>query len=168
MPWLVAITKPQNEVWAAQNAERQDCHTYLPRFQETTVVRGKKLDRIRCLFPRYLFVETPDLRWRFLLGTFGLVGVVLKGDEPAVMPVEEIERMKAKENKLGLIVLPPRPKDPGFTKGQRVRVLYGPLIGYEGVCQQDSAGERVKILLDFLGRKSSVLVTRSHLQALPQ
>ena len=163
--WIVAISKTGKETWGAANVQRQGFETYFPRFIEPFVNRNKQIEhRIRSLFPRYVFVRT-DGRWYFLLSTFGLIGVVLKGEVPAIMPDEEIARMKARENANGLIELPPPPLPPRYGRGQRLKITYGPFSGKAGICQGDNANERVHVLLEFLGARRSVLIARDALQA---
>lgn len=165
--WVVAVTKPQRELWGETNVKRQGHNTYLPLCLETTVHRGKLATRTRCLFPRYLFVEI-DGPWHFLFSTFGLTGVVLNGEQPAPLPPEEIDQLRARENEDGLIVLPPPPAPPRYSSGQVLRVTYGPLSGRFGVCEGDDARARVKLLLQFLGRKSHILIARDAVRAADQ
>jgi transcriptional antiterminator RfaH len=158
--WIVGISKPNREAWGAENIQRQGYEAYFPRFQETIVNKDRQVvERIRCLFPRYVFVKT-DGHWHFLLSTFGMVGVVLKGEVPATMPGKEIKKLRKRENKSGLIVLPPKPLPTRFTKGQRLRVTHGPFSGLSAICQVDNASERVRVLLQFLGASRGMFLPR--------
>jgi transcriptional antiterminator RfaH len=162
--WIVGISKPQREDWAALNIQRQGFDAYIPKFTEEVVRKQQVTTRTCCLFPRYVFVRT-DGHWYFLLSTFGMQGVVLKGEIPAVMPDDEIEKLRERENSMGLITLPPKPEPARFARGQRLKVTYGPMSGLSGICQGDNAKERVRVLLQFLGRKSSALIARDALIA---
>ena len=164
--WIVAVSRPQQEAWAARNVQAQGFDAYYPKFEEEYLTKTKRIaTRIRTVFPRYLFVRT-DGPWYFLLGTFGISNVVFEGENnPATMPDAQVEYLREREDALGLVKLPPKPKPTPFTRGQRLRVTYGPMQGLTGICQGDSAKERVTMLLDMLGRKSSVVMQRGALEA---
>lgn len=154
--WMVAKTKPRQERWAAKNVERQGFEYYLPATQVTVVKRGRKVVQPQYLFPRYLFVRTTG-RWRSLLGTFGVTELIMQGDSPAVMPCREIEQLRAREDEDGNIVLPTQ-KCPKFVQGDTIRVTEGPYKGFMGIVDGLAPHDRVKILLEFLGRHCRVLV----------
>lgn len=153
--WIVAVTKAQREDWAAENVARQGFEYYLPK----TVSEQKKL---QCLFPRYLFVLTTG-PWRFLSGTFGITSVVLQGQNPAVLPHPIIAELKARENGAGYVQLPKLPER--FKNGDRVRVNQGMFSGYSGIYSDITPQERVRVLLDVLGRKTRVLISEEYLEA---
>ena len=161
--WVVAKTKAQRERWAAENVARQGFSYYMPLTappKKPTTLRNK-FPKPQCLFPRYLFVQT-DGRWRFLLGTFGVMGLVMQGERPAVMPTHEIESMKAREEN-GLIVLQ-QPAEHKFHPGDKVRINSGAFSGYVGMYDLDPSA-RVRVLLDLLGRKTRVEIDDDCLEA---
>lgn len=150
--WIVAVTKAQRENWAADNVRRQGFECYLPFTEAPRLSRKPK----ECLFPRYLFVLTEG-PWRFLLGTYGVVDLVWQGGKPAVLPAKTVTDLKAREDQQGLIRLPDK-ADFRFNDGDKVRVSEGPFSGYIGVYSCDPAHERVKVLLEFLGRQATVSI----------
>lgn len=152
--WVVAHTKPQQERWAAENVARQGFGYYLP----LTLARKNPREAPKpvCLFPRYLFVKTAG-RWRSLLGTFGISGLVMTGERPSLLTETVVEGLRASEGTDGLIYLPTTPAS-RFKRGERLRINEGPLIGYTGICAEDSAPTRVRIFLEFLGRQTAVRV----------
>lgn len=154
--WLVAHTKPQQERWAAENVHRQGYETYLPLTLAKPKGAPRKPPAPVCLFPRYLFVRT-DGRWRSLLSTFGVAGVIMNGERPSILPEEVVDSIKSRQGSDGLVYLPNTPAS-RFKAGERLRINEGPLIGYSGICAEDSGPMRVRILLDFLGRQTSVRV----------
>lgn len=164
--WVVGVSKPQRELWGKENIERQGYETYLPRFMEPVSRRGKISTKITCLFPRYIFVRV-DGPWHFLMSTYGMTGVVLAGQQPAVVPEAEIEALKAREHS-GLVELPPpAPVGPQFKSGDKAKITQGSFTGVEGVVQGMKSHDRVSLLLDFLGEKRPVLVERAQLAASP-
>lgn len=149
--WIVAKTKPSRDFWAAENVARQGYAFYLPKIY----VRNRRYARAEPLFPSHLFVLV-DGPWRFLLSTFGVSGVMLSGDNPAVVPAKELDRVRALEGPDGFIELPGHGEK--FKNGEQVRVVAGPLEGRVGIYQGQSSRERVMVLLDLLGRKTTVLI----------
>lgn len=157
--WLVAQTKPQQERWAAENAARQGYEWYLPM---TRVRRTNNIYKIQCLFPRYLFVKTKGA-WRSLLGTFGVTSLVMTGEKPSELAESVIERLRARQGADGFITLP-NALEPRFKANDAVRVNGGPMSGYTGIVTGMAGEARVKVLLDFLGRKTPVLIGDEHLE----
>lgn len=158
--WVVAKTQTNREAWASENILRQFAEPYLPKCAERIRV-GKHFEtRPRLLFRGYVFVRVLDGRWRFLLGTYGVASVIMAGNEPALMPDAEISRLKGYEDGDGLIILP-RLGDleaTRFVKGSTVRVVDGLYEGKVGICDGFSTKDRERILLDYLGRKTPVLI----------
>lgn len=158
--WIVAYTKPHQERWAAENAKRQGYGYYLP------LTLSRKSSRVNpttiCLFPRYLFVNTQG-PWRSLLGTFGIQGLIMNGEYPALLPTEAVEELKSREGSDGVVYLPSTPGS-RYKRGESLRINAGPLIGYHGLCAEDSGPRRVKILLDFLGRQTAVQVENDQVE----
>lgn len=155
------MAKPNCEAIAALNLERQGYICYFPRF------RHKKPDKtvlIKPLFPRYLFVLFDNV-WYSMRGTRG-VSHVLMGDEgPATIHESVINSLKEREDPEGYIQLGKRECEERFDRNQPVKTLDGPLVGlpliYEGMASKD----RVKVLVDILGRKTVVTVKENSLVA---
>ena len=168
MKWIVGVSKHAQESWAVENIQKQGYDAYYPQYEEEYIKSKKTKEigkRVRSLFPRYVFIRT-DGPWYFLENTFGMSGVV-PGDNgfPAIMPDWAIDDMKAREDSFGLVKLPEQPQEEPFRCGQRLKVIYGPMQGFIGICQRDNAKDRVRVLLDFLGQRSSFDVARTALVA---
>lgn len=152
-PWFVAQVQSRREAWAAVNVSNQQAEYYLPR-----LVTGEPL------FPGYLFVRSPDGRWRFLEGTFGVIRVVRGDAGPAVLPAREIARLRAMEGTSGFVELPQHGYASNFQPGERVRVDDGPFIGFEGLCEGMTGRERVEVLLHLFGRETRVTLEPHQLE----
>lgn len=162
--WYVVRTARNREAWAAENILRQFAEPYTPRYAEKTKISNSRYElRPKLLFPTYIFVRTVDGHWRFLLGTYGVTSVMLVGNVPAVVQPQEIAKLKAGEDAEGLIVLPKAFAPERFKVGSSVRVVSGPYSGYTGIYDGCSVKDRERILLDYLGRKTPVLIDTSHL-----
>ena len=154
--WYVAFTQPNSEMRAAMHLENQDFPAYVPRFLKRRR-SGRRVEAVIApLFPRYVFLGA-DLgrqRWRSVNGTIGVSHLVCNGDRPTCVDDRIIASIAVRENEQGLVKLAPQ----SFTPGQSVRVSCGAFADqlglYEGVSDQD----RVRILLELLGRKVRVTV----------
>lgn len=143
--WYALHTKPNAEAQVARVLMARGFEIFLP------LLPARKDDRIRPLFPTYLFVRcdlsvvsVEALRW-----TPGLRRIVSFGDRPAVVPEAAIqlirEGLRAIEEAGGL------PKHP-FKPGDTVVIDSGPLAGLRGIFEGPvGPAERVRILIRFLG-----------------
>lgn len=159
--WLVATTQPRKERWAEENVRRQGFESYLPLITQ----RKRAKTVIECLFPRYLFVRTTG-PWRFLTGTFGVSGVVMSGDHPASLSELDILRLRVQEDARGYVQLPATVTDERFKPGEAVRINEGVFSGYTGQYQLATAHDRVRVLLEYLGRQTPVEVASLAVEAL--
>jgi transcription antitermination factor NusG len=157
--WIVLRTRASREAWAEENVAALGVQTYLPRILERQRRNDQKLAVAVPLFPSYLFALVDQ--WRHLLTVFGVVGVVLRGNEPEFMPSREIERLWQSHSADGLVQLPKPP--PTIGVGTSVRIIKGPFCDHVGLVAGMPKHDRVKVLLDFLGRKTDVLLASSDL-----
>jgi len=154
--WSVALTKAQLEHTAAENLHRQGFDTYIPKYSQGV---GKE-SKIRLLFPRYIFVLITD-RWHCINGTRGVSRLILTTENrPAVVPDKAIDDIKSREVK-GLVQLTPKDK---FQPGDQVRLEQGSVLMY-GVVEGMRDADRVRVLIDLLGRKVPVWVDEGSLRA---
>lgn len=165
--WVVVRTHSCREKWAAENISRQGARPYIPKIAERIKLRAHRhemITRVRPLFLSYVFVEVNGA-WRFLLGTFGVAGVIMQGAFPALLKDKDIEALRQLEDEDGLIVLPKRPVERRFRPGTPVRISDGVYSGYKGIYDGVGPQERERVLLDYLGRKTSVLIGANLLEA---
>lgn len=86
------------------------------------------------LFPRYLFVEIENV-WRFLLSTWGVSSVVMRGETPDIVNPAIIEALKARENDESVIMLDEEEVTDNWTKC---------------LCKGQTSSARQKILMNIL------------------
>jgi transcriptional antiterminator RfaH len=155
--WYLIRSKPRQEPIAQMHLERQGFCVFLPRVLQHARIRGRWIDRVEPLFPRYLFVE--DATGRSLgpvRSTIGVADIVRFGADYARVPAEIVRRLADRANpETGLHEL----RKPLFTPGTRVRVAEGPFKGIEGIFECHEGAERVMILLDVLGRQTGVCMS---------
>lgn len=159
MPWITIMTRPNCEVLAAENLQRQGFTYYCPRFK---LERPAKAAVIRPLFPRYMFVLV-EQAWYSIRGTRG-VSLILtaEGGKPQYIPASIIDNLRSREGPDGLVNLTPPPR---FSVGSKVKCEGGPLAGHALIYAGMSAKDRVNVLIEMLGRQVKVDVPESELVA---
>jgi len=155
--WYVVQTQANGEFRASENLRRQGFEVYLPRYLKRRR-HARKIDfTAKPLFPRYVFVaiDMATQRWRAILSTFGVTSLISNGDDPAMLPEGIVRGLRAREDNKGFITMN---SEPGFARGDKVRVLAGAFIDSAALFDGAADHDRVSILLDILGRKVRVLL----------
>jgi transcriptional antiterminator RfaH len=157
--WLVATTKPHRELWAAENCHAQGFVSYRPMLlkrqrQPTATSRSRFV--AAPLFPAYLFIQLTE-HWPRLLNTFGVTGVIRHGEVPAWIADKTLQQLRQREVH-GIIQLPkPEP-------GQRLRIVRGSFAHHDGLFVGMASHDRIKVLLEVLGRRLKVFVPADAVQ----
>ena len=121
---------------------------------EVEIKNGKKVEKLRNLFPGYLFVEMimTDEAWYVVRNTPGVTGFIGSsggGAKPFPVSPDEIEtifrRLGLSEHKIKV----------DFIVGDHVRILNGPFSGIEGTVESLSDESQSAIVLTTLfGRET--------------
>jgi transcriptional antiterminator RfaH len=154
--WYVAETQPHAEAKALWHLERQGFTAYLPQYRKVRR-HARRTDEVRApLFPRYLFVRIDVARaaWRAIRSTIGVARLVSQGERPAPVPDGVVEDIRGREDERGLVTI-----EPGFRRGQTLRVLTGALADQVGLFESITDERRVVLLLELLGRRIEVCVS---------
>lgn len=164
--WYVAYTHPHAEAKALGHLERQGFEAYLPQYRKRRRHARRTEQVLRPLFPRYLFVsfDLARVRWRPILSTVGVAGMVRNGDEPTRVPDGVIEAIQANESQGAFDALSPTK---GLSEGDAVRIVDGPFAELIGRFCGVADAERVIVLLDFLGREVIAKVPAEAIAAAP-
>jgi transcriptional antiterminator RfaH len=120
--------------------------TYLPRLRQHRVSRGRRLESTPALFPGYCFVLI-QMQWHAARWAPGVTRIVLDGATPAKVPDAVIAEIRSRERG----GLPAK-----LRRGDAVRVLRGPFEGRLALYQEQTARERVAVLLALLGGRQRV------------
>jgi len=162
--WYVVHTHVHAEAKAAAHLVRQGYSAYLPRYLKKRR-HARRSDVVAApLFPRYLFVsfERGTRLWRSIQSTIGVAHLVCNGDEPAAVPAKVIHDLQSAEDPQGFVRLDARPK---FRPGDRIEVVEGVFCSHFGLYEGLSDAERVRILLDLLGRKVRIVLDKDAIVA---
>lgn len=152
--WFLLYAKPHQESVAQTNLVRQGYDTYLPLICERRYLRGRWRRVVEPMFPRYLFIRLDSTRdnWAPIRSTLGVNGLVRFGVEPARVPDSLISDLRGRTAADGIF----HPASREWTKGERVRIVDGPLAGYEAAFEARSGTERVKVLMELVGQYTVV------------
>jgi transcriptional antiterminator RfaH len=104
---------------------------------------------VEAMFPGYLFAKfVYSTQHRAAESSHGVRGIVRFGDRLATLPQETVLALQTKAGTDEIITV-----DSSLKIGQPVHIVDGPLQGLEVVVTQVlPAKERIRVLLDFLGR----------------
>jgi transcriptional antiterminator RfaH len=160
--WYLIHTRPACERVAQVNLERQGYGVHYPRLLQLVRARGRWVERVVSLFPRYVFLQLEVGRQALgpAQSTVGVATVVRFGFEYAVVPDEVVESLRRRADPatgLHHLALHRKPLAPGST----VRLVAGAFDGLEGVFQRGTGDERVIVLLNLLGHDTPVCVPGS-------
>jgi len=158
--WYLIYTKPRSESLAEENLQRQGFHTYLPWLANPPQERARRVLPVAPLFPRYLFVEVDAGQQSVapIRSTYGVSNIVSFGGRLTPVSGDLIEALKEQAAADGLH----HSASHDFRKGDCVRITSGPFEGLQGIFHVPSGCDRVLILLNVLGKTSSVSIGRQH------
>jgi transcriptional antiterminator RfaH len=159
--WYALYTKPKKEHQVDALLREQGIETYLPTVRRK-VRRRDRPDRV-VYFPSYLFalldftvVPHSSIAWMP-----GVRRIVSFGDQPAIVADEIVKLIRRRLDDYEEI---------GYRRlrqGDRVRITSGPLRDLEAVFDRPlSAADRVRILLDVVGRMTPVEIDYSQIEPL--
>jgi transcriptional antiterminator RfaH len=149
--WYALYTKPKKEFHVNSLLQAQGLETYLPTVR--CKVRRRDRPHVKVYFPCYLFarldfsiVARSSIAWMP-----GMRRIICFGDRPAVVADEIVELTRSRLEGVEQIAYG------SLQHGDRVRIVSGPLRDLEAVFDKPlSSADRVRILLDVMGRMTSV------------
>src|SRR4029434_1556259 len=148
--WFCLKARPKHEHLAAAGLRQLfQIESYGPRIRYRKSTRRGAVWVTEAMFPSYLFA-------RFIFVTMsrqvqyapGISGIVRFGERIAALPDSSIEGMRQASGEAEIVTF-----DPELRIGDSVQIAEGAFQGLQAVVTQLlPAKERVKVLLDFLGR----------------
>ncbi len=153
--WRLLWTKAGEERAVRDRLALAGVDAMLPMLKVRVRRWGRMVDSTAPLFPCYLFVRLSlDHNSALVRYARGVRDFVRFGAEPALAPESIIEELK-RRCAGGPIELPRRK----LCAGERVRVIEGPLQGFEGVFDRYLSGaERVGLLMTAVGAATRVVM----------
>ncbi len=157
LEWLVVRTKPRQERIAMSHLDQRGVEPYCPLFLEPPwhprAPRGPMP-----LFAGYIFVACcPREELNAVRYCPGILAPVSFAGNLATVHEAFIQNLRARESVRGYIVADDF--NESIPKGQRVKVMGGPLRGLEGVFSGYlKGGQRARVLLEFLRTRRRIEV----------
>lgn len=153
MSWYLVQTKPNAHALAERNLQRQGLSTFLPMQEVTGRKSSRFVNKIRPLFPGYLFVEVPEGQapWRSINGTLGVARLVRFGEMPEPVPEGLVAALRARCDADGHFVAPNE-----LSAGDAIEIARGPFAHFVAEVEKVSPDQRVWVLLDLMGQKTRV------------
>jgi transcription antitermination factor NusG len=159
--WYAIRVKPKFEKAVSLGLRGKGYEEFLPLRQSRTHVRHRTKTIELPLFPGYLFCRFEEAHRLPVLTTPGVFHILSRGGHLAPVPDEEIESLQViVRSKLPLEELP-------YTRGDKVRIVTGPLAGVEGSVSRMKDNYRVVVSVAMLERSVAVEVSVSSLVNLP-
>ena len=155
--WYVIHTKPGNEHRVETNLSNQEVEVFLPLLETFQHSSGKIVQKIKPLFPNYLFAKLDiDLHYYKVKWTRGVGKILGVGSESIPISEKVIQTIKARMGEDNLVKL-----DDGLEEGNIVQFTSGPFRDLMGVFDKRmSDGKRVRVLLSLIGVDVPVQVSR--------
>lgn len=154
--WYLIHTKPKQENKARENLLRQNYSVYLPMVVRRRKRKGRAIRTLEALFPRYLFIHLDDSTddWAPIRSTLGVSELVRFGLIPAKISENMVSAIKQRENEEGIHEL----QVSDFEEGQQIRIVEGPLEGYEAIFKAKSGQERAVVLLNIAQNMAKIQI----------
>ncbi len=149
--WICIYTNAREENIAFNELLKIGLNLYFPRYKKTVSHARKIIEKIYPLFPRYLFAQlSKEICFSLLKRTRGLADYMHDAyGIPTTVNNKIIHYLKNREDIEGFIQL----NNDRFKKGDRITITQGYLKNIPAVFLNQSDEERVKILLELMGRE---------------
>jgi transcription antitermination factor NusG len=145
--WYAAYTLANHEKRVGEQLGRKGVKSFLPMYESTRQWKDRRVRLQLPLFPGYVFVRIALSERLAVLRLAGVARLVGFGDRPAPLSDEEMEGLRRGTG--NQLKMEPHPY---VSKGQRVRILRGPLAGMEGVLLRNKGNFRLVISIDLIMR----------------
>ena len=158
---MLAQLKPNADVIAARNLDRQGFVTFRPLERQVVVRHGRLHSRTRPLFPGYMFVNytADNAPWSRINSTYGVVRLVKFGDRPALVPPQIVYELQSACDEEGYVTLSSR-----FVLDSEVKIESGAFTNFVGRIEQISPNDRALVLIDLMGTQTRVNISMENLK----
>ena len=155
--WYVIQTKPGNEHRVETNLSNQGIEVFLPMLESFQYSSGKMIQRIKSLFPSYVFATLDiNLHYCKVKWTRGVHKILGNGSGPLPVSEKVVRTIKDRMGENHYVKL-----DEGLEEGTLVQFTSGPFKDLLGVFDRRmSEGKRVRVLLSLIGVDVPVQVSR--------
>jgi transcriptional antiterminator RfaH len=155
--WYLLQIKPNSSNIAKLNLQRQSFEVFFPHIEVSSKILKSSANSIVPLFPGYMFVAfdavSRPCSWKKINNTFGVSKIINFGRKfQPIRTKDMVSLMKRCDDNGKLHKL----KNPKI--GDDISILYGPFEDFVGTIEKIDSVKRVCILIELLGRKTSVML----------
>ena len=160
--WYVFYLRPHTENRVYRILTSLNYEVFWPVIESVRIWKNRQKKKIKLpLFPNYLFVYTCAHELYSIKCISQVVSYVTCGGKPSTISGKEIEGIRCLLG-LGRAIT----VETKFSKGEGVRIVSGPLKGYEGMLVKQHSKTRFGIQLKAINHTILIDVTRSELEKL--
>lgn len=160
-PWFLLHTKPRAEKKVAEWLIRYNYFYHLPTYVRRTKVKNRKIKRILPLFPCYEFAKLlPDERVKMLQTNLLVRTIFIANPRPVIHQLRQIKNAAKHRPVVNVTHL--------FKTGDKVKILFGPMRGIEGIVKRDGPQATLCLNVDILGACVEVAISPEDLEAVKQ
>jgi len=142
--WYAAYTLPRHEKVVADRLVEQRFESYLPLYPAMRCWNGRRVEIDLPLFQGYVFVKMLLADRIRILSRPGIIRLVSFNGHPAVLPDEEIERLKTSLSRWKATPYP------FFTAGKQILIRSGPFAGMRGRILRRKGKTRLVVTLELI------------------
>lgn len=155
--WFAVHTSAQREKKVAEYLLHAGVEQFLPVYESRRRWKDRVVTIETPLFTGYVFVRIPLLEKLRVLKAPGVARFVTQNGKPAVIPEDDISRVKS-----GMVkgAIP----HPYLTVGRRVAVTRGPLTGTSGILVRKKNNLRLVVCIDSIARAMAIEVSETDVQ----
>lgn len=160
-PWFLVQLKPMSYKLAERNLKRQGFQTFLPLQQTTERKVMRFTNKIKPLFPGYMFVtfDVQNAPWRKINSTMGVSKLVSFDGYPQPVPSDLVSGLKLRCDDRGAL-LPPEM----LNKNDEVQILTGPFTNFIATIEELDAQKRVWVLIELMGQLTRISLKPEYLK----
>jgi len=160
LAWFCLRSQSKHEHIAAARLRVEGIEAFSPRIRFKRATRRGPAWFTEALFPNYLFARFDwQTSFRQVMHSSGVAGIVHFGDKWPTIPNADIEELQRRFGEAELHVI-----DPELSEGDTVQIASGAFQGLSAVISKVMpSAERVKVLLEFVGRQTAVEIDKSAL-----
>jgi len=155
--WFVVHTAAQREKKVSEYLLRAGVEQFLPVYENRRRWKDRVVTIETPLFTGYVFVRIPIMEKLRVLTAPGVARFVCQNGRPAVVPEEDIQRVKS-----GMVkgAIP----HPYLTVGRRVAIKQGPLAGLSGILIRKKSNLRLVVCIDSIARAMAIEISEVDVQ----
>jgi len=145
--WYALYTKPKHEFKAAVQLETQSVEYYLPTILKVKQWSDRKKKVKEPLIRGYIFVKVTEKERLIALQQSSIIRCVSQRGRPAVISENQMNNFIrfVQEGYEYKVVN-------SLTRGSKVRIISGPMIGVEGVIVEEPEHQSLAVSIDLLNR----------------